>query len=252
MGEKIKIVAICGSPRKGNTYEILSMLKERNPEIDFNILMLAELDLKDCFGCYSCINNGEETCPLVDDRDRILEAMQDADATIFASPTYARMVSALMKKFVERTSFVAHRPIFFGKYAMALATGAGFGTDLTCKYLTENFTQCGFTFVSSVELLVATKSEKETSHNQKKALKAYEKLVHAIQSHDKIEPSIGQLVYFHILKSISERNKVKGWADYEFYRDKNDFYYDVKIPTWKKKMATWIAGREIKKMMANR
>ena len=252
MDERIKILAICGSPHKGNTYEILSMLERSNPEIDFKILMLAELDLKDCFGCYSCINNGEETCPLNDDRDLIIEAMKNADGTLFASPTYARTISALMKKFVERTSFLAHRPVFFGKYAMALATCAGFGGDLTCNYLKENFTQCGFNFVSSVDLKVATRSEKETEQNRKKALINYEKLIHAIRSHKKFEPSLGQLVYFNIFKSISERNKLKGWADYAFYKDKNDYYYDIKIPLLKKKIARWIAGREIKKMNAHR
>ena len=69
----MKIVAICGSPKRGNTYNILRMLKQSNPEIDFKILMLSELDLKDCFGCYSCINTGEENCPLKDDRDLIID-----------------------------------------------------------------------------------------------------------------------------------------------------------------------------------
>jgi len=147
MDKKIKILAICGSPRKGNTYDILKLLKESNPEIDFKILMLSELDLKDCYGCYTCINTGEENCPLKDDRDMIIEEMKNADGTIFASPTYARTISALMKKFVERISFISHRPMFFGKYAMALTTCKGFGADLTCKYLNENFTQSGFNFV---------------------------------------------------------------------------------------------------------
>ncbi|MCE2613730.1 NAD(P)H-dependent oxidoreductase [Flavobacteriaceae bacterium D16] len=251
MDKRIKIVAICGSPHRGNTYNILKMLEQSNPEIDFKILMLTELDLQDCSGCYSCINNGEDTCPHKDDRDLIIEAMKDADGTIFASPTYARTISALMKKFVERTSFMAHRPIFFGKYAMALATCAGFGADLTTKYLTENFTQHGFHFVPPVELMVARKTENESNRNQTLATTAYEKLIHAICSEKKIKPSFNQLVYFNIFKYISEWNKLKGWADYEFYRDKNDYYYDVKIPFWKNKLVKWIAGKEIKKMKAN-
>ncbi|MBT8206562.1 MAG: NAD(P)H-dependent oxidoreductase, partial [Eudoraea sp.] len=76
MDERIKIVALCGSPHRGNTYDILKMLKQSNPEIDLKILMLSELDLKDCFGCYTCINTGEENCPLQDDRDIIIEAMK--------------------------------------------------------------------------------------------------------------------------------------------------------------------------------
>ncbi|MEN8788650.1 MAG: flavodoxin family protein [Flavobacteriaceae bacterium] len=252
MDRKLKIVAICGSPHKGNTYKILRMLKKSNAEIDFKILMLSELDLKDCLGCYSCINTGEENCPLKDDRDMIIEELKDADGTIFASPTYARTISALMKKFVERISYISHRPIFYGKYAMALVTCAGFGADLTSKYLMENFTQSGFSFVSPVELKVATKSEIEKDHNRVKALNGFEKLINAITSHEKFEPSLGQLVYFNIFKSISEFNKMKGWADHKFYKDKKDFYYDIKIPFVKNKIAKWIAGREIKKIMADR
>jgi multimeric flavodoxin WrbA len=214
--------------------------------------MLSELDLKDCFACYSCINNGEDTCPHKDDRDLIIEAMKNADGTIFASPTYARTISALLKKFVERTSFMAHRPEFFGKYAIALSTFAGFGGDLTCKYMTEHFTQYGFNFVSKVELMVARKTENESNRNRTQALKAYEKLISAIKTQEEFRPSLGQLVYFNIFKSISELNKLKGWADYEFYKDKKDFYYDVKIPYLKNKLVKWIAGREIKMLMANR
>lgn len=251
MDKRIKIVAICGSPHRGNTYNILSMLKQSKPEIDFSILMLSELDLQDCFGCYSCINNGEDTCPHKDDRDLIIDAMKNADGTIFASPTYARTLSALMKKFVERTSYMAHRPVFFGKHAMALATCAGFGADLTAKYLTENFTQYGFSFVPSVELMVARKTEDETNRNRIQATKAYEKLISAIKAQGKVEPTFAQLVYFNIFKSISKWNKLKGRADYQFYKDKKDYYYDIKIPLLKNKLVKWIAGKEIKKMKAN-
>ena len=48
MDKKLKIVAICGSPHKGNTYNILKLLKQSNSEIDFKILMLSELNLMDC------------------------------------------------------------------------------------------------------------------------------------------------------------------------------------------------------------
>lgn len=249
MDKKIKVLAICGSPHKGNTFEILDKLRFSKPEVDFKIIKLAEQNLLDCVGCYSCVKNGEESCPLKDDRDKILEEMMAADATIFASPTYARTISALMKKFVERTSYIAHRPVFFGKYAMALATCAGFGADLTCKYLSENFTQCGFSFVNSVQLKTATKSEAEMTRNLELASAGFKKLLHAVQSHRDFKPSLGQLVYFNIFKSISELNKTNGWADYNYYRDKGDYYYDVPIPFVKNKLAKWIAGREVKKMI---
>lgn len=253
MDKKLKILAICGSPRRGNTYNILSSLKEDNPEIEFKILMLSDLNLNDCLGCYACMHCGEDCCPLTDDdRDMIIEEMLLSDATIFASPTYARTISALMKKFVERISFFAHRPIFFEKYAMALTTCAGFGGDLTCKFLEENFTQCGFNFVSSLVLRVATMSEKEKEFNLKESSLHYNKLISVVKSAKKPEPTLGQLVYFRIMKKIAELNKKIGKADFEFYKDKKDFYHAVKVSYPKKLFAKWVADREINKLMKNR
>jgi hypothetical protein len=100
--------------------------------------------------------------------------------------------------------------------------------------------------------MVSTKSEGETDYNRTKAINEYEKLIHAIQSQVEVKPSFGQLVYFNVLKSISELNKLKGWADHKFYSGKEDFYYDIKIPYVKNKMAKWIAGKEVKKLMANK
>ena len=252
MSEKSKIVAICGSPRRGNTYEILRMLQHSRPEVECNIRMLSEMHLEDCLGCYTCSNAGEQHCPLDDDRDRIIAAMQRADGVVFASPTYARTLSALMKKFAERTSFMAHRPSFFGKYAMVLTTCAGMDGQRTTRYLSEHFGQYGFATVSSAVLKMATKSENETEFNKMLALGAYQELLGAIASKKAFQPTFGQLVYFNIFKGIAELNKARGMADYNYYKDKADFYYDLPIPALKNNLAKWIAGRELKKFRANR
>ena len=68
----MKIVAICGSPRRGNSFSALQSIQENFPEVDFEILMLNELDLKMCRGCYVCFLKGEQFCPLKDDRDMII------------------------------------------------------------------------------------------------------------------------------------------------------------------------------------
>lgn len=34
----MKIIAICGSPRKGNTYSVLNVIKESFPDIDYKLL----------------------------------------------------------------------------------------------------------------------------------------------------------------------------------------------------------------------
>ena len=41
----MKILAICGSPKKGNTYSALNFIKEKYPDIDFKIMMLKDVNL---------------------------------------------------------------------------------------------------------------------------------------------------------------------------------------------------------------
>jgi hypothetical protein len=69
---------------------------------------------------------------------------------------------------------------------------------------------------------------------------------------ERYKPKFGDLVYFNIFKTISELNKKEGVADYEYYKDKTDYYYDINLPFFKKRFAEWIAGKEIKKFTANK
>ena len=248
----MKILAICGSPRKGNTFSVLNSIREEFPDIDYEILMLKDMELKDCYGCYACINRGPEICPLKDDRDLILKKMEEADGVVFATPTNTRHITALMKKFMDKLGYIAHRPYFFDKYAMFVSTCKGFGADLANEYMSSNIGQYGFNVVSSLDLYIATKSECETKYNDNQIAQAFKKFISAIQNGERSKPKLGDLVYFHIFKAISELNKKEGIADYEYYKDKIGYYYDVKVPFYKKSLAKWVAGREIKKFVANK
>jgi multimeric flavodoxin WrbA len=248
----MKILAVCGSQREGNTFRILNSVTEKFPDIAYEILMLKDMNLKDCYGCYACINLGPERCPLNDDRDVILEKMEKADGVVFATPTNTRHITVLMKKFMDKLGYIGHRPYFFDKYAMFLSTCKGFGADLANKYMSSNIDQYGFNVVSSIDLYISTKSEAETRYNYDQFEQAFKEFILAIQSGERSKPKLGELVYFHIFKEISELNKKEGVADYEYYKDKTEYYYDIEIPFYQKTLAKWIAGREIKKFTANK
>jgi len=68
----MRILAICGSPRKGNTYKVMKTIQDSFPEIEYKILMLKDLNFELCRGCYSCVVKGEEYCPIKDNRDMII------------------------------------------------------------------------------------------------------------------------------------------------------------------------------------
>ena len=148
----MKILAICGSPHKGNTYSVLNTIKEDYPDIDYKILMLKELIWERCLGCYSCIALGAENCPLKDNRDMIVEEMLAVDGIIFASPVNVNNVTALMKEFMGRIGYETHRPRFFDKYAMVMAVCGGFGAKETNEHMSGIFSTFGLNVVSSLEL----------------------------------------------------------------------------------------------------
>ena len=51
------------------------------------------------------------------------------------------------------------------------------------------------------------------------------------------------MVPFGIFKAISVVARDVMPADYEYYKDKKDYYYDVSIPFYKR----WIANKVVKK-----
>jgi len=243
----MKILAICGSPRKGNTYKVLNSIKENYPDIDCKILMLKDLNFELCKGCYSCVLRGEEKCPIKDDRDMIVGEMLEADGLIFASPTYSHMISAIMKNFFDRFGYYAHRPRFFDKYAMSLTTGSGYGAEFAIKYMDKMAGVFGFNMVPPLDLNVRPGKVKEADRqlNLNKTLEAVNVLFAKIKKGKKAKPTLNYLVPFHIFKLVSELDSDLMKADYEYYKDKKNYYYDTKINPIKTYLAKKIARKTI-------
>jgi len=243
----MKILAICGSPRKGNTHQVLNSIKENYPDIDYKILMLKDLNFELCKGCYSCVVRGEEKCPIKDDRDMIIGEMMDADGVIFASPTYAHMISAIMKNFFDRFGFYAHRPRFFDKYAMSLSTCSGYGAEFSNQYMDKMVGVFGFNVVPPLGLSVrpGKVNEIDKQINLKKTIDAVNVLFAGINKGERTKPSLSFLVPFHIFKLVSELGSDFMKADYEYYKDKENFYYDTKINPIKTYLAKKIARKTI-------
>jgi len=241
----MKIVAICGSPRKGNTYKVFDTIKENFPEIDFKTLMLKDMNFELCRGCYSCVVRGEEKCPLKDDRDEILKEMTEAEGVIFASPSYCHMITALMKNFFDRFGYLAHRPRFFEKYSMSLSTCSGYGGEFALQYMDKMTKVFGFEVVPPLDLHVrpGRQSEETIQHNKNKTIKAFRVFISKIKEGKRSKPTLNYLVPFYIFKLVAELEGDYMKADREYYKNKKNFYYDIKINPIK----TWIAKRVARK-----
>jgi multimeric flavodoxin WrbA len=77
----MKVLVIMGSPRKGNTWTAVRRIEEHMQvlgEVTFEYLMLGDIDLSHCRGCYVCFEKGEEHCPLKDSAPAIERKMHEA------------------------------------------------------------------------------------------------------------------------------------------------------------------------------
>lgn len=102
----MKIVAFNGSPRKGGNTEML--IKEvfkplEQAGIETEIVQLGGNLLHGCWSCYACFKTKNGQCAIKnDDMNAFIRKAQEADAIIFASPTYYGSVSSEMKAFMDR------------------------------------------------------------------------------------------------------------------------------------------------------
>lgn len=236
---RMKVVTILGSPRKNGTgtkvaEEIEHALSDLG-DVEFERIHLVDLDLCPCRGCFTCIRSGEDRCPLKDDRPKIEKKLEEADGIIIISPGYVQNVSGLMKNFMDRMAFTHHRPRFFKKKMMIVANG-GAGLDKTLDAL--RIALGGPTVVSEIAYMQLPWPTSPRSHAKRKAIMGREIVrFHKALTKKDLRPSLNEYMRFKFFKNASV--EARDWlpADYEFYRDKEGYYYDVKVGTLTKLLA---------------
>jgi multimeric flavodoxin WrbA len=104
-------------------------------DIEYDIVRLSDYRLEACRGCRLCFEEGEEHCPLNDDRDVLIEKMMASDGVVLASPNHSFQVSAIMNTFLDRLWFAFHRPRSFGKTFTSIVTQGIYRGDKIVDYL---------------------------------------------------------------------------------------------------------------------
>lgn len=102
----MKIIAFNGSPagKDSATNRIIAaFLKGANGAgAQTELYQLAEYDVKQCQGCFSCWFQSPGKCVLSDDMDVLLDRYKQADIVCFGSPVYSWNMTGLLKNFVDR------------------------------------------------------------------------------------------------------------------------------------------------------
>jgi multimeric flavodoxin WrbA len=238
----MKVTAFIGSGRKRYTYnaseKFLKNLQSFG-DIEYELVMLNDYKLGTCKGCKLCLDKGEELCPFKDDRDILIEKMENSDGVIFASPNYSFHVSALMKIFLDRLAFNFHRPRYFGKtFTSIVVQGIAKGEEIV-KYFNFIGKGMGFNVVKgcclkSLEPMTEKGQKKFDMIIARQSKKFYEQLV----KNEYPSPSLWWLMVFRMGRTSMHKMLDEGWRDFTYYRDKgwfeSDYFYPVKLNPFKK------------------
>jgi multimeric flavodoxin WrbA len=241
-----KVTVFLGSPRKQATYRAVQEFEKELKsygEVDFEYVFVKDYHLEYCRGCKLCFDKGEEYCPSKDDRDLLIEKMDSSDGVIFASPNYSFQVSALMKNFLDRLSFVYHRPRFFGKAFTAIVTQGIFGGASILKYLETMGENLGFHVskgccLRALEPMTELQQKRASQKLKKASARYYRELIRT----KPVRPTFFRLMAFRMSRTSLRLILDESFRDYCYYKDKgwfeSDYYDDVPLGVIKK-----LAGR---------
>lgn len=247
----MKIAVLMGSPRKRDSYhickEIEAKIKGDDEKMSFDYIFLKDYNIQDCKGCSLCFQSGEDKCPCKgDDLSVLKERLILADGLIIASPVYAYQVTAQLKRFIDRLSYLFHRQEMVGKPTLIVITTDGGGSKQVYKYLKMTVSGWGLDLVGNLQICSPMYFEERSQTSAfgydltyfKKMNKALELVsTHFLKSLKQIEkktPSFYEVFMFNCLRSKTYTSKL----DYNFWLERgwmsSDYFYEVKLNPFKK------------------
>lgn len=140
--------------------DFLLKLKRRFGTINYSKYKMSE-KYKFCHGCASCFRG--QKCPL-DDQDElgmIKNKMLDSDIIVFATPTYFKCVSAQMKLFLDRITYLTHLFSCVGKTGVIIVTGSYNGVDETVQYLKDFMIRLGLVNLKIIDYKMVSDTQGE-------------------------------------------------------------------------------------------
>ena len=178
----MKLLSICGSPRRGNTEWMLTKLNRLAEAggIQADLVLLRKLDVKPCNGCLACEKGGDKRkgiCKIRDDMAALLPRMLEADVVVFGTPVYFEMLSGQLKIFMDRTCPIW--PHLRGKGCAGIAV-AEEGIGQAVENLKTYASLCGMKWLGSATALAKTPREAESNTAVSKELEALVKKLQSI------------------------------------------------------------------------
>lgn len=258
-----KVLVIMGSPRKANTFraceEIRGIVEKALP-VEFEYLWLKDADLQPCKGCLACFTQGEEKCPVRDDASKIERKMREADGVVFATPVYGFCVTGPMKTFIDRLSYVFHRPRFFDKKALLLTTAGVMGNEDVLKYLDTVARIWGFEVTGKAGTITAAPvPQYRVDKNRKTIARAAGEFAAALRRGSPKSPGLNDVMIFFGQRGAFSQMETISPADYRYWKEKGwldpgtKYFVDVPVNplfTAVGRVVEWFSARGIQKDLA--
>ena len=249
----MKIAIINGSPRKngngtGFIQGIIELLQV-DSDIEVQLINLFEKDIRMCKGCQLCYEKGEDFCPMKDDVAAITKSLLDCDGIIFYTPTYVVNMSGIMKNFVDRLSYICHRPAFYKKTAMIFTTTGGGGGVHALKTVKWPTLAWGLRIVGCFDIKMSkyhfdVEYQKAIKSNVRKYVAEF-----ITQTREKkaLNPTIIELASFNIRKHNYQSSPSVYKYDVEHWRERGwldqdtNYFFPQEIGIFKKVCAVILA-----------
>ncbi len=97
------VLGLQGSPRKGNTYRLLSAFLNKCEMLGAKTVMLnvTKMNISGCQECGTCGRKGY--CPIDDDMQSVFFLLREADVVVLATPVFFYGPTAQLKSLIDRT-----------------------------------------------------------------------------------------------------------------------------------------------------
>lgn len=229
----MNILIIHGSPRRGNTWNIVNRVKEKINEkidVDYEIIELSKMKIPMCTGCFNCILKTEEKCPHYESIKYINNKIDWCDAMIITSPVYSLQVSGQLKNFIDHMSYNFHRPKYFNKKALIITTTAGVNAKEISNYIKEVLTFWGIN--TTYKLPIVYRNAKLEIYD-KQIDKVLNEFIDTLKNNTFKSPTFKTIASYNVFRSMSTNLYTKGNPDYDYWKNSELYKYpyhpDIKI-----------------------
>jgi multimeric flavodoxin WrbA len=135
--QKMKILGISGSPRRGSTTDQLVQAVLAGADgCDTEFVSLAGKRIGPCIACLGCVE--DNICKVKDDMADLRPKIAEADAYVVGGANYYSMLNGLTHTFLERFYQFRHREgrAVAGKLGVAVGVGGSNGDPVTANVKT--------------------------------------------------------------------------------------------------------------------